>query len=78
VTRQISLFAEERIPRSPDRVARHMYEPRYDQGTICGSILIGGTEEVSLGVGEEGGGIVTGGCVEASLESSYDSRCMVI
>jgi hypothetical protein len=60
VTRQISLFAEERIPRSPDRVAKHMYEPRYDQGTICGSISIGGMEVVSSGVGEDGGGILTG------------------
>jgi hypothetical protein len=46
-----------------------MYEPRYDQGTICGSILIGGTEVVSWGVGEAGGGILTGGGVEASLDS---------
>jgi hypothetical protein len=48
-----------------------MYEPRYDQGTICGSILIGGMEVVSSGVGEDGGGILTGCSVEASLDSSH-------
>ena len=73
MTRQISLFAADSRPPSPDRVARHMYEPRYDQGTICGSILIGGTGVVSSGVGEEGGGILTGYSVGLSLESSYST-----
>ena len=60
MTRQISLFAADSLPPSPDRVAKHMYEPRYDQGTICGSILIGGMEVVSSAVGEDEGGILTG------------------
>ena len=71
MTRQISLFAADSFPPSPDRVAKHMYEPRYDHGTICGSILIGGMEVVSSESGEDAGGIVTGYSVEASWNSSH-------